>query len=159
SSLPTTSRPSCSAEAATGSPSKLPESCWRRSPSSSCRTGTERPWRLPRPSPRGGSAMAAGQEAPGLWRTDLQPHDLSAPGREVVQNRVEIGPEAPAFRHRHPGEEVIYVLEGSLEYHIDGETPVTVEAGAVFFVPAGAIHTVKNVGAGHAIELATYVVD
>src|SRR5262249_58913725 len=103
--------------------------------------------------------MAGVQQAPGLWRTDLQQHDLSAPGREVVQNRVEIGPEAPAFRHRHPGEEVIYVLEGSLEYHIDGETPVTVEAGAVFFVPAGAHHTAKNVGAGHALQLATYVVD
>jgi hypothetical protein len=28
------------------------------------------------------------QQAPGLWRTDLQRQDLSVPGREVVQSRV-----------------------------------------------------------------------
>jgi hypothetical protein len=32
------------------------------------------------------------QQAPGLWRTDLQRHDLSVPGREVLQHRVDIGP-------------------------------------------------------------------
>jgi quercetin dioxygenase-like cupin family protein len=99
------------------------------------------------------------QQAPGLSRTDLQQHDLSAPGREVVQNRVDIDPEAPAIRHRHPGEEIIYVLEGSLEYELDGETPTTVSAGEVFFVPAEAIHSVRNVGDGTATELATYVVE
>jgi quercetin dioxygenase-like cupin family protein len=99
------------------------------------------------------------QQAPGLWRTDLQQHDLSAPGREVVQNRVEIGPEAPAIKHKHPGEEIIYVLDGSLEYKVDGQPPVTVTAGEVFFVPAEAIHAVKNVGRGNAVELATYVVE
>jgi hypothetical protein len=29
----------------------------------------------------------AWQQAPGLWPTDLQRHDLSAPGRELVQSR------------------------------------------------------------------------
>ena len=32
------------------------------------------------------------QQAPGIRRTDLQEHDLSAPGRMVIQNRVELGP-------------------------------------------------------------------
>ncbi len=99
------------------------------------------------------------QQLAGLTRTDLQQHDLSAPGREVVQNRVEISPEAAAVRHGHPGEEIIYVLEGSLEYRIDGMGPTTVNAGEVFFVPAEAIHAVKNVGSGNASELATYVVE
>jgi hypothetical protein len=49
----------------------------------------------------------------GIKRTDhLQRRDLSVPGQEVVQNRVYISSEAPAIKHRHPGEEVIYVLEG-----------------------------------------------
>ena len=43
--------------------------------------------------------------APGIERTDLQQHDLSAPGRQVVQNRVEISPEAPPFKHKHPTDE------------------------------------------------------
>jgi quercetin dioxygenase-like cupin family protein len=99
------------------------------------------------------------QQAPGIKRTDLQQHDLSVPGREVIQNRVDIGPEAPAFKHKHPGEEIIYVLEGSLEYHLEGKPPTTLKAGEVFFVPAETIHAVKNVGTGNAAELATYVVE
>jgi quercetin dioxygenase-like cupin family protein len=97
--------------------------------------------------------------APGIQRTDLQQHDLSAPGREVVQNRVELTPEAPAVKHKHPGEEIIYVLEGSVEYQVEGGPPVTVNAGEVFFVPAETVHTAKNVGGGNAAELATYVVE
>ena len=99
------------------------------------------------------------QQAPGLTRTDLQQHDLSVPGREVVQNRVDISPEAPAVRHKHSGEEIIYVLEGSLEYQVEGRPPTTVEAGDVFFVPAETVHAVRNVGTGNAAELATYFVE
>jgi quercetin dioxygenase-like cupin family protein len=44
-------------------------------------------------------------------RTDLQRHDLSSPGREVVQVRVDFDPGYFAPRHTHFGEEVIYVLE------------------------------------------------
>jgi len=38
------------------------------------------------------------QHAPGLWRIDLQHSELGVPGREVIQNRVEIRPEAPCVR-------------------------------------------------------------
>ena len=99
------------------------------------------------------------QQAPGITRIDLQQHDLSAPGREVVQNRVEISPEAPPVKHFHPGEEIIYVLGGELEYQIDGQPPRTVTAGEALMVPAEAVHAVKNVGGGDAAELATYVVE
>jgi quercetin dioxygenase-like cupin family protein len=103
--------------------------------------------------------MAVQQEIPGLTRTDLQRQDLSAPGREVIQNRVEIGPEAPAIRHWHPGEEIIYVLEGTLEYEIEGDSPRTVSAGDALTVPAERVHAVRNVGDRTAAELATYVVE
>jgi quercetin dioxygenase-like cupin family protein len=103
--------------------------------------------------------MATVQQAPGSRRTDLQQHDLSIPGREVIQNRVDLGPEAPAVRHKHPGEEIIYVLEGSLEYAIDGQEPKTFSAGQALLVPAETVHAVRNVGTGNAAELATYVVE
>ena len=99
------------------------------------------------------------QQPSGIKRTDLQQHDLSIPGREVVQNRVDISPEAPFVKHKHPGEEIIYVLEGSLEYQVEGKPPTTVKAGEVLFIPAGTIHAVKNVGSANAAELATYVVE
>jgi quercetin dioxygenase-like cupin family protein len=99
------------------------------------------------------------QQAPGLFRTDLQHSDLSVPGREVIQNRVDIGPEAPVVRHKHPGEEIIYVLDGTLEYSLDGQEPLTVEAGEALTVPAETVHSVRNVGTGSASELATYIVE
>jgi len=77
----------------------------------------------------------------------------------VVQARVEIDPGVTALKHKHPGEEIIYVLEGSLEYELEGKPPVTLKAGDVLFIPAGAAHTAKNVGTGNGIELATYVVE
>ena len=104
-------------------------------------------------------SSTAAQKPPGLNRTDLQQRDLSVPGREVVQNRVDISPAAPPIKHKHPGEEIIYVLEGSLEYEVEGEPPTTVRAGEVFFVPAEAVHAVKNVGSANAVELATYFVE
>jgi quercetin dioxygenase-like cupin family protein len=95
----------------------------------------------------------------GIKRTDLQRHDLSAPGREAVQVRVDFAPGAAFGKHRHPGEEIIYVLEGSLEYEVDGKPTTTLKAGDVLFIPAGTIHAAKNVGSGNAGELATYVVE
>jgi quercetin dioxygenase-like cupin family protein len=102
--------------------------------------------------------MARAQQ-PGLKRTDLQRHDLSIPGREVIQSRVEIAPGAAPVRHFHPGEEIIYVLEGTLEYDVEGQKPVTLHAGDVLFIPARTIHSAKNVGTGNGSELATYVVE
>jgi quercetin dioxygenase-like cupin family protein len=104
------------------------------------------------------SGLAQAQLA-GTRRVDLQRHDLSAPGREVIQARVEIDPGVTSPRHTHPGEEIIYVLEGSLEYQVEGKPPVTLKAGDVLFIPAGTIHAAKNVGSGNAAELATYVVE
>jgi quercetin dioxygenase-like cupin family protein len=98
-------------------------------------------------------------QQPGIKRTDLQRHDLSVPGREVVQVRVDIAPGVVAPRHSHPGEEIVYVLEGSLEYEVEGKPPVTLHAGEVLFIPAGKIHAAKNVGSGNGAELATYVVE
>jgi quercetin dioxygenase-like cupin family protein len=105
-----------------------------------------------------GTGLAPAQEtAP--TRTDLQRHDLSVPGREVVQVIVGFAPGATAPRHTHPGDEVIYVLEGLLEYQMEGKLPVTLKAGEVLFIPAGIIHSAKNVGGGKGAELATYIVE
>jgi quercetin dioxygenase-like cupin family protein len=102
--------------------------------------------------------VARAQQA-GIKRTDLQRHDLSVPGREVIQVRVELAPGVSFPKHTHPGEEIIYVLEGSLEYEVEGKPPVTLKAGEVLFIPAGTVHAARNVGSGNAAELATYIVE
>ena len=104
-------------------------------------------------------AQPARAQQTGIKRTDLQRHDLSASGREAVQVRVDIEPGVAFPRHTHPGEEIIYVLAGSLEYDLEGRPPVTLRAGDVLFVPAGTVHAAKNVGSDTASELATYVVE
>jgi quercetin dioxygenase-like cupin family protein len=76
-----------------------------------------------------------------------------------VQVRVDFDPGYVSPKHTHPGEEIIYVLEGTLEYQIEGQPTVTGKPGDVLFVPAGTIHSAKNVGSGNGAELATYVVE
>ncbi len=98
-------------------------------------------------------------QGPGLTRKDLQRHDLSVPGREAIQVLVGIAPGTVAPNHTHPGEELVYVVEGQLEYALEGKPPVTLKAGEVLFIPPGTPHSVKNVGSGNGAELATYIVE
>jgi quercetin dioxygenase-like cupin family protein len=113
------------------------------------------------------AALAAGlfgygllnAQQPGFTRTVLLTQELSAPDRNVVQARAEFIPGGAAGRHTHPGEEIGYILEGTLQLEIDGRPPQVLKAGDVFFVPAGMVHDGKNVGTVPAKVLATYVVE
>jgi quercetin dioxygenase-like cupin family protein len=101
----------------------------------------------------------AAQQPAGFKRVELQKHDLSVAGREAVQVRGEFNPGAGVPRHTHPGEEVSYVLEGTVVLEVDGKPPVTLKAGDIFFVPAGQIHAAKNTGTTGAKVLSTYIVE
>lgn len=104
-------------------------------------------------------SISAHAQVAGLGRVDLLKEDLTLPGKELVQVRVDFAPGVKAPRHSHPGEEVAFVLEGTLEYQIDGQPPVTLTAGQTLFIPAGAVHSAHNVHGGESKELATYIVD
>jgi quercetin dioxygenase-like cupin family protein len=109
-----------------------------------------------------GSGLAlhlASAQQQGVKRTELQRYDLSVPGREMLQVRVDLDPGVTFPMHSHPGEEIIYVLEGVWEYQVEGKGAVTLEAGGVLFIPAGVKHGAKNVGSGKGSELATYIVE
>jgi quercetin dioxygenase-like cupin family protein len=82
------------------------------------------------------------QQPSGIRRTELQRHDLEIPGREVVQVLVEFDAGAAFGKHTHPGEEVIYVTEGLLEYEVEGM-----------------IHAARNHSNANSAELATYIVE
>jgi quercetin dioxygenase-like cupin family protein len=108
----------------------------------------------------GGMALNVAQsQQPGVTRTDLLRNDLSVSGREVIQVRVDFAPGVAFPPHSHPGEEIAYVIEGLLEYQFEGKPPVTLKAGEALFIPAGTIHSAKNVGSVNAAELATYLVE
>jgi quercetin dioxygenase-like cupin family protein len=98
-------------------------------------------------------------QQPGFARMLLQKGDVSVPGREAVQVRAEFDPGVAAGKHTHPGEELGYILEGTLVIEMEGKAPVTLNAGDFFFVPAGTVHDGRNVGSGKAKVLATYVVE
>lgn len=94
----------------------------------------------------------------GISRTNLQRHDIEILGYETIQARIDFEPHSAFGMHSHPGEEVIYVLEGIFEYQIEGEKAVILKAGEVLFIPAGKNHSARNVGEVKASELATYIV-
>jgi quercetin dioxygenase-like cupin family protein len=76
----------------------------------------------------------------------------------VVQAVVALQPGATAPAHSHPGEEIIYVLDGQLEYTVEEKAPAVLKAGDVLFIPAGVVHSARNLGSGRGVELATYIV-
>ena len=98
-------------------------------------------------------------QQPGFTRKLVQDQDLSIADRHAVQALAEFIPGGAAGKHTHPGEELGYVVEGTLELLIEGQPPRVVKAGEAFFVPAGVVHDGRNVGSGPAKVLATYVVE
>ena len=94
----------------------------------------------------------------GTARVDLQRHDLGIAGWESLQVLVSFEPGSSFPRHSHPGEEIIYVTEGVVDYEVAGKW-VTVKAGEVLFIPNGVVHAARNSGQVRAAELATYVVE
>ena len=103
---------------------------------------------------------AALSQQSGIRHTDLQREDLqTVPGHEVVQVRNDFDPGVAFGRHWHPGEEVIYVVEGTLVYDVDGQPARTLEAGQAMLIPAGIIHSARSSGSGNAAEVSTYVVE
>ena len=94
----------------------------------------------------------------GFTRTLLQQVDLSVAGREAVTARAEFAPGGTVGRHTHFGEEIGYVIEGTISVEIDGVTRA-VKAGEAFAIPAGKPHNASNTGSGKAAILATYIVE
>jgi len=104
-------------------------------------------------------AAFAQQPSNGIKRTILQRADEpGAPNYEAVMAIAEIAPGASSGRHRHPGIELAYVLEGSLVLEREGQQPVTLKAGDALKNEA-AVHNAKNIGKKPVKILAVYLVE
>ncbi len=94
-----------------------------------------------------------------LHRTEIQHQPSSIPGREIVQVLTEIPVGVESGWHTHPGEEVGYIVAGTVEMMIEGQPSVTLHAGDGFLMPPGTPHNALDVGPGTGRMLSTYVVD
>jgi quercetin dioxygenase-like cupin family protein len=104
-------------------------------------------------------AAGLGAQQTGFKRTVLQQSKLSVPGHEAVTAIAEFQPGGTVGRHTHPGEEIGYILEGSIVLEQEGKPPVTLTAGQTFFIPNGQVHNATNKSAATARVLANYVVE
>jgi quercetin dioxygenase-like cupin family protein len=68
---------------------------------------------------------------------------LLAGGTEANVQQFTIEPGATVPEHSHPHEQVGYVLEGELEFTVDGET-LRAETGDSYVVPGGEPHSATN---------------
>lgn len=57
-----------------------------------------------------------------------------------------VGPnQATHAPHKHPGDEIFYVLEGTAQFYLDGKT-ATGGANTTFYCPVGSEHGISNAG-------------
>ena len=70
-----------------------------------------------------------------LERTEIQHRPSSIPGREIVQVLTEIPAGVESGWHTHPGEEVGYILAGTVDMEIEGQPTLTLLTGHGFLIP------------------------
>jgi quercetin dioxygenase-like cupin family protein len=105
-------------------------------------------------SPHPGDALAGT-----LKRTELQRQPSSIPGREIVQVLTEIPPGVESGWHMHPGEEVGYILAGTVEMHVKDRPTLTLRAGDPFLMPPNTPHNALDLGPDTGMMLSTYIVE
>ena len=91
-----------------------------------------------------GALASAGVDKPvkleNLLRTEL----ALAPDLEVIVSLVEIAPNMQLPKHHHPGEEFVYLLEGSATVWQQGKADTPMQAGDLFKIPLEQVHTAST---------------
>ena len=94
-----------------------------------------------------------------LKRTELQHAASSIPGREIVQVLTEIPAGVESGWHQHPGEEVGYILAGTVEMKIKDQPTLTLRKGDPFLMPPQTPHNARDLGPETGMMLSTYIVE
>ena len=79
--------------------------------------------------------------SPIFWRTLISADKTDSYG--LTMGLCEIPPGARLIRHRHPEEEVYYILAGEGHMEIDQETRI-ISSGMAIFIPGNAEHALTN---------------
>lgn len=105
-----------------------------------------------------GGASAQEREVLREWK-ELKDIDLTGTKMEIVMGTLEVAPGQPLPLHKHPGDEVYYVLEGATIEYPDGRQRV-LTAGAAASNARDVPHAgFKVVGDKTLRLLAVYVID
>ncbi|MCW2676633.1 MAG: hypothetical protein JWR70_1673 [Modestobacter sp.] len=94
-----------------------------------------------------------------LRRSEVQRGPSSIPGREIVQVLTEIPVGVQSGWHTHPGEEVGYIVAGTVDMMIQGQPTLNLHAGDGFLMPPRTPHNARDIGPGTGRMLSTYVVE
>ena len=122
-------------------------------------------------SPPGGPSMTHDPAAPPdpaelvddlagkLHRTEIQHESSSIPGREIVQVLTEIPCGVESGWHIHPGEEVGFIVAGTVQMSIADRPTLTLHAGDGFLIPPRVAHNTLDLGPETGRMLSTYLVE
>jgi quercetin dioxygenase-like cupin family protein len=94
-----------------------------------------------------------------LKRTELQHRSSSIPGREIVQVLTEIPCGVESGWHIHPGEEVGYIVAGTVRMMIHHQPTLILRSGEGFLIPTRTPHNALDVGPETGQMLSTYIVE
>lgn len=79
--------------------------------------------------------------------------------KELVLATATLAPGAATPVHRHPGDCIGSVIEGTVELRVPGQPPQRFDAGQAYSSPRGTTHQLANIGSAPARILNTLVVD
>lgn len=94
-----------------------------------------------------------------LHRTEIQHRTSSIPGRDIVQVRTEIPAGVASGWHTHPGEEVGYIVAGTVQMEIQDQPTLTLHPGEGFLIPPYTPHNALDLGPDTGQMLSTYIVE
>jgi quercetin dioxygenase-like cupin family protein len=93
----------------------------------------------------GATYVGAQGATPQITRTEILREPASGlEGKEFVVFTADVPPGGVAARHYHPGDEAIYMLQGSMLFEPEHGQPFLLKAGEISFNPAKHIHQAKN---------------
>jgi len=102
--------------------------------------------------PKGNGVLGQKQQRTILSKTDL----AVAPGREAIVLTVDGAPGLVGKKHFHPGDEFIYIAEGTLTLDVAGKGKVTLKKGETLHIPAKVVHQAVNPSADTPFKAVTF---
>ena len=93
-------------------------------------------------------------------RKVLERHDQSGvTGKEVVIGTATLPAGTSIGFHDHPGDEIGYIMKGSVIWKVRGQPDKTLKVGDSFFNPRGSVHSIASADSGDSVVISTWIVD